>query len=227
MSLACGNVSAVGPKLAPSAVKELAALPPDYRAGPRLDASCAVARAGALDDEALGNVDCSLERLSRVLRARAGELSAPVLVDKACNGEGSGARLECSATVARPTLPDATAPSVSGPAPSPPQVLDIDDPRPQESQRIRVSFAPTKPASPQPWPARAYDRVAETAWPSVGRSVLGSVSARCDSCSASALRYALRVTAGRAGAGEVSSVKCFEEGSGLRCVAIALVPWSS
>ena len=74
---------------------------------------------------------------------------------------------------------------------------------------------------------RDYAAVEETQLPSVGRQQLGQISARCGGCDASTLRYALRVTAGHVGAGEVASVRCFQDGGELRCVATALAPWSS
>lgn len=229
-SLACGSAPVVGPKLPPSEVAELGALPSGYEEGEGLRATCTVAApARAFDNETLGDVDCNFARLGRVLRARAGERSAPLLVGKMCEGSGApGTRLSCSARlawrIARSTSGKA---APSAPGPSPAQVLDIDDPRPQDSEQIRVSFEPDASSVRERWPVRAYDRVAETALPPVGRRVLGNVSAHCESCSAESLRYALRVTAGRAGAGEVSSVKCFEQRPGIRCVATAFVPWSS
>lgn len=232
--VACGTSAARGPIYAPSEVTELGALPPGFVAGENLRASCSVAaRAGALRNEKLADVDCSFERLGRVLRARAGELSALFIVGEECQVvEGSSSSLTCSATLAKPGPRVALAARVgcpeAGPAPSPAQVLDLDDPRPEQSQQIRVSFAPTEPRSEPAWPPRAYDRVAETTSPSVGRRALGQLSARCDGgCPDTSLRYALRVTAGQVGAGEVSNVRCFAEEDGERCVALALVPWSS
>jgi hypothetical protein len=90
-----------------------------------------------------------------------------------------------------------------------------------------VGFAPSELARRVNLQSRAYDRVAETRVASVGRDVLGQLSARCDGCDPSRLRHALRVTAGRVGAGEVSQVSCFQDDGTARCVAIALVPWSS
>jgi hypothetical protein len=107
-------------------------------------------------------------------------------------------------------------------------VLDLDDPRPQDAERIRVSFVPLADARPLRLPPRSYDRVAETASPSVGRRALGQVSARCAStCDDAELRFALRVAAGHVGAGEVAAVKCFQDDGAARCVALALTPWSS
>jgi len=63
--------------------------------------------------------------------------------------------------------------------------------------------------------------------PSVGRRELGRVSARCEGCDPSALHHALRVAAGHVGAGEVTSVSCFQDDGSLRCIATALEPWSS
>jgi len=233
VAAACSGARLPSKVYAASEVGELASLPAGYVAGETISARCRRApRAAAFDDEALDNVDCSFERLSRVLRGRAGSLSAPLIVGKRCRArDGERPRLECSASVARaggsvglgPDLDAATAP-----APSPAQVLDLDDPRPQDAERIRVSFAPLAGARPPRLPPRAYDRVAETASPSVGRRALGQVSARCaSSCADAELRFALRATAGHLGAGEVAAVKCFKDDGAARCVAIALMPWSS
>lgn len=224
---------------APSEVSELGSLPADSIGGEQLTARCTRAElSGAFDDERFANVDCSFERLSRVLRARAGELGSPFLVEKRCSAEGAErARLECSATAARPRG-DAPTPPPRGalPAPSPAQVLDLDDPRPQDAERIRVSFSPARAKQPtaepargaRRLPARSYDRVAETTQPAVGRDELGQLSASCrGACDSSSLRHALRVTAGQLGAGEVAAVRCFEDDGAPRCVALALEPWSS
>jgi hypothetical protein len=90
-----------------------------------------------------------------------------------------------------------------------------------------VAYAPTALGARGDYPARRYDLVEETHFPSVGRAQLGQVSASCASCDALSLRYALRVTAGRAGAGEVTAVKCFRDSAAQQCVATALAPWSS
>jgi hypothetical protein len=103
-------------------------------------------------------------------------------------------------------------------------VLDLDEPYPRQSARIRVSFLPEGEASRAA--PRAYHRVDETHWPSVGRALVGQVSARCADCDALSLRHALRVTAGRMGAGEVASVRCFQDDGDQRCVGTALEPWS-
>ena len=225
------------PKLAsfrPSEVRELAALPAGYSAGATLAESCSLApRVSGFEDEPLASVDCSEARLSRVLRARAGELAGRFIVGKSCHARGRApGRVECSAKLAVP------GPSVlgfdpnvvvadPGPAPTADEVQDLDEPRPQDGQRIRVAFAPTPLGARGTYAARRYDAVAETHLPAVGRAELGQVSARCAGCDAMLLRYALRVTAGHAGAGEVAAVKCFQDADGPRCVATALAPWKS
>jgi hypothetical protein len=226
---ACSRPAAAPRSLAPSEVSELASLPPGYSLGDSLAESCAALAAGSFDDEALSDVDCTFERLSRTLAARAGERGERFLVGKRCRSSaGTRPRLSCSAALARPTaevpLTDgSTLTSTLGLSPS--RVRDWDEPRPQDASRIRVSF---RPSSQERLPARAYDRVDETANEPVGRRRLGQVSARCESaCEGASLRHALRVVAGRVGAGEVSGVACFQEGDGARCVATALVPWSS
>ncbi len=231
----CASSPAAAPRnFRPSEVSELAALPPGYGEGAVVRASCArAARAGSFEDEPLADVDCTFTRLSRVLRARAGERAARLIVGKRCHSRrGARVRLECSATLAVPTSQQGLSAARAvgpGPAPSPEQVLDLDEPRPQDQELIRVGFEPAAsgpgaPARPVP---RAYSAVEETHLPSVGRQALGQLSARCSGCQASALRYALRVTAGHVGAGEVASVKCFQDAGDLRCVATALAPWSS
>jgi hypothetical protein len=181
--------------------------------------------------ETLASVDCNEARLSRVLRARAGELSARFIVGKRCRA--TRGRVACSATLAVPGPSVGFDPhglaSDPGPAPSAAEVQDLDEPRPQDAARIQVDYTPTQLGASRGFAARRYDAVAETHFPSVGRAELGQVSAQCAGagCDALSLRYALRVTAGRAGAGEVTAVKCFRDADVQQCVATALAPWSS
>jgi hypothetical protein len=230
LAIACASPPRSTPsQLKSSDVLELAALPPGYAAGETLTEHCTGSRSfRAIDEEELGDVDCSFERVSRALRAQAAELHSRILFGKRCQVR-SGRRftIMCSATRAVSTshlaLASAAAPP-RGPAPSAAQVLDLDEPFPRQSARIRVSFAPEAGAS---WlPPRAYHRVDETAQPSVGRVSLGQVSARCGDCDPLLLRHALRVTAGRLGAGEVADVRCFQDSDDQRCVGTALEPWS-
>jgi hypothetical protein len=216
--------------LRPSDVLEFAALPPGYSAGEVVSESCS-GRSGlrAIHEESLADVDCSVERLSRALRARAAELSSRVLVGKQCRQRGRArVAIHCSATVAvvgsRSSLGIGGSTGLERPAPSAPQVLDLDEPHPRQSAQIRVSFLPS--TRRVHLPSRSYHRVDETAQPSVGRALVGQVSARCDDCDARSLRHALRITAGRVGAGEVASVRCFVEDDSQRCVGTALEPWS-
>lgn len=230
LTAACSRAPASPQPYAPSEVVELASLPEGYVAGDSLTEGCATTPRESFEDEALSDVDCSYSRLSRALQARAGERGSRYLVGKRCRrSAGSRARLSCTASLVRRTeaVPLDARTASGGPAPSAAQVRDLDELRPQDARRIRVSFRAVNDAVAS-LPARAYDRVEETAQPSVGRRALGQVSARCEAtCSPESLRHALRVTAGRVGAGEVSAVACFEEEDGARCVATALVPWSS
>ena len=229
--VACGSTPTPKlPSFRPSEVSELLALPSGYVAGETLREGCSpVRRTAELEAETLANVDCNEARLSRVLRARAGELSARFIVGKRCHA--TRARVDCSAKLAVP------GPSVGldphglrpdpGAAPSANEVQDLDEPRPQDATRIQVGYAPTPLGARFDFASRRYDAVAETHFPSVGRAPLGQVSAHCASCDALSLRFALRVTAGHAGAGEVTAVKCFQDRDGQHCVATALAPWSS
>jgi hypothetical protein len=229
---ACASPDARSPsQLLPSDVIEVGAAPPGYSLADKLTESCSGRRGfRAIEDEPLSDVDCSVDRLSRTLRARAAEQRSPYLVEKSCRARGRDrVRIDCAARLVTATSRVPLSESVRGdvgPAPSPGRVLDLDEPRPQDSRSIRVSFAPTAPgARASRLPPRAYDGVAETAEPSVGRTPLGQLSARCPDCERPALHHALRVLAGRVGAGEVSDVRCFDEAGSTRCVATALEPW--
>ena len=232
---ACSSAPVATPQsFRPSEVTEVAALPPGYVAGAVVGVSCSkLMGPRAFTGESLGAVDCSFARLSRVLRARAGEMSAKLIVAKRCRSRaGERVRLECSATLALPGQGVGLGAHLEtpnpGPAPSPEQVRDLDEPRPQDQDQIRVDFWPNASSErAKRLPRRDYTAVDETHLPSVGREQLGQVSARCEGCDASALRHALRVTAGHVGAGEVAAVRCFQDSGGLRCVASALAPWSS
>lgn len=232
VAVACGSAPARAPsQLIASDVIEVAAPPPGYEAGDELSESCSGRRGfRVIQDEALSDVDCGVERLSRALRARAAEQGSPYLIEKSCRARGAErVRVSCVGRVAVPTSSVGLAtPALRDvrPAPAPAQVHDLDEPRPQDSAQIRVSFVPRDAARIGSRRPRAYDRVAETAEPAVGRAELGQVSARCPSCEPSALHHALRVTAGRVGAGEVSDVRCFTEDHDRRCLATALEPWS-
>jgi len=206
-------------------------LPPGYEKAESLSAQCTGLRGfRVIDDEALGNVDCNVARLSRALRSRAGELAADVIVGKRCRVRGGERfRIRCSAQAATAGgRVKSQAKSASGqpslPAPSAEQVLDLDEPQPLESAEIRVSFAPRGSGGAPP--PRSYDRVAELQYLPVSRAELGQVSARCEGCAELSLRHALRVTAGSVGATDVAAVRCFQDDASVRCVATAARPWS-
>lgn len=230
--VACGSappVTAHAPR--PSDVAETALLPSGFETGAKLQASCsrATLRTGAVST--LEDVDCSFDRLTRVLKARAGEQAAQLIVGKRCRSGSGGRRLSCSANAAHagPSVSFAAreAAADTGPAPSAAQVLDLDEPRPQDGATVRVGFTPEPGSLPSKLPVRAYAAVAETHLPTVGLRALGEVSASCEGCAGAALHHALRVAAGHVGAGELSSVRCFEDDSRSVCVGSALVPWSS
>jgi hypothetical protein len=230
--LACGSAPpTTAQRLMPSQVTEAAALPSGYESGAHVSADCSgVSVATGTADTSLDDVDCSFSRLTRILKARAGEHAASLLVGKRCRATARGRHLACSATLAVPGRSISLSPravAASSPAPSAEQVLDLDEPRPQDGAAIHVAFTPSGGVPAGKLAPRAYDRVDDTAVPSVGRPALGRVTASCEGCDGSALRHALRVTAGRAGAGEISGVRCFEQGTLSTCAATALVPWSS
>ncbi len=214
-----------------SDVAEAALLPTGFENGEKLRASCSrvTLRQGGV--ARLADVDCSFDRLTRVLKAQAGEQSAELIVGKRCHASAGGRSLWCSANVARAgrTLSFAAreAAADTSPAPSPAQVLDLDEPRPQDASQIELGFAPDPDAPERALAARSYANVAETQLPTVGLRALGEITASCEACDSGALHHALRVGAGHVGAGELSRVRCFREDDRSVCVGSALVPWSS
>lgn len=230
--VACASAPPVtAPVHRASDVAETALLPSGFENGEKLRASCSrvTLRQGGV--ARLEDVDCNFDRLTRVLKARAGEQSAELIVGKHCRASAGGRSLSCSANAARAghtvSFAAREAAADTSPAPSPAQVLDLDEPRPQDASQIELGFAPDPAARQRVLPTRSYANVAETQLPTLGLHALGEVTASCESCDPGALHHALRVGAGHVGAGELSNVRCFHEDARSVCVGSALVPWSS
>jgi hypothetical protein len=214
-----------------SAVQDYPALPPGYRALAELELSCeGVNAAEAYEDRSLLEIDCSVARLTRLLRAEVAAHGGTALVGLRCEASGTKRpSVHCRASAAAPQQArpaPAAAPLRHGPAPPPEVVHDLDDPAPLESARVRLSAIKLSSAEKATMPARAHDAVGELAYLPPNRRAVAQLSARCDACAELSLRYALRVAAGRGGASELLSVRCFEDGSSRRCIATATRPWS-
>src|SRR5690348_5886774 len=122
--------------LRPSDVTEHASLPPGYELGERMTEGCSgTTGLRAIDGESLLDVDCSPERLSRMLRARAAERGSRVLIGRDCRVSGSQRfKVECTGSLGEPSSSVALGAgprAAAAPAPTPAQVLDLDEPRPQ------------------------------------------------------------------------------------------------
>ncbi len=238
LALGCGRAparSSADATRSPSAIGEAPALGPDQVSLGALRASCRSVRASELEaEQPLTNVDCSIERLTRRLKAEALAAGGDVIVARRCRVRG-GSRLavECSAGAAASAGLGGLPAASELPAPSPDRVADLDEPDPLAADDILLRFLPSSfvasredEARAPSAPPRAYDRVADLAQLPLVDAELGQLSARCEACDERSLRHALRVGAGRLGASEIAEARCFREQSGPRCVAIAGGPWS-
>jgi hypothetical protein len=98
-------------------------------------------------------------------------------------------------------------------------VASLDEPHPNRSFRIRVSFQPAVRAfSRTARPATAVRQTPDLPPQQIG---LGDVEARCDKhdCSVADLTHALRLTAARLGADSFAAARCVERDAERACVA--------
>jgi len=221
----------------PESLRELAASTSELEPLGRVRASCS-ARSGfrRLDQEALSDVDCSTERLRRALRESAARAGGEALIDVACSSQRSSSNdselVSCSADVARyrtgelaslRPLSVLRATPQGRPAPSPSDVLWIDEPDASLAFRIWVSFTPALAEFKRP--ARRGAEVRELPRLPLTDAALGELVASCDGeCEERALRYGVLVAAGRLGAPDVVAVRCFRSGSRQSCVGTLAAP---
>jgi hypothetical protein len=176
-----------------------------------LSASCTLdASFEQFDERSLADLDCSRERLTRMLDEAGSENGGELLVGLACRGTEF---VSCDATLARRADSGARRATVQ------PRPFDIFG---QLGAEIRVSFAPSAP-SPGRAP-RGLDLVRELPVLPASHRVVGSLEARCDAaCPELAVRDGLRLAAGRLGVDDVVGVRCFPWAGGHRCLGTAAV----
>ncbi|MET0795556.1 MAG: hypothetical protein ABW061_28820, partial [Polyangiaceae bacterium] len=191
-----------------------------------------------LASERLSDLDCSSERLLLALRESAASAGGELLVNARCrSGRSStalaGARqLECSAGVARyiagslaKQRPLSAPRSIAQgrPAPSASDIQRIDEPDASLAFRIELTFEPV--VSFFESPALRGDQVRELSQLPVTHHPLGDLVASCsDACDERALRYGVLIAAGRLGAPDVVSVRCYRSGVGNACVGTLAAP---
>jgi hypothetical protein len=211
---ACGRSRAVefqgesGTRLvAPDAVVEASVMPRGAQRLGRLSARCrAVSAAEAFSERSLVDVDCSEQRLRRLLREAASEHGGDVLAELHCQTDSS---LSCSAHLVRRAAQGEPRP-LPGPAPRP-------DVRGELGSQVLVSYEPRFAWAPRA--ARPEHAVREHALLSPPQVAVGNLETHCEDCSELAARDALRIAAGRVGASHVLGVRCLPTGPGQHCIA--------
>ncbi|HWA76388.1 MAG TPA: hypothetical protein VG937_28815 [Polyangiaceae bacterium] len=157
------------------------------------------------------DVDCSEQRLRRLLREAASEHGGDVLSELSCEQRAS---ISCRATLAR--REQGSAPSVKG--------RPIEDVRGELGAEVLVSFESSGlPGRRSP---RAPHNVREVSTLGPAQLPLGNLETRCEACSELSAREALRIAAGQLGAADVVAVRCVSQGTAQRCLGVATV-WES
>lgn len=191
------------------AVVEVSATPRDAERLGRLFVRCRPPATGdSFRDLSLLDVDCSEERLRRLLREAAAERGGDVLSELSCEQR---ATLSCRATLAR--REQASPPGVKSPL--------VEDVRGELGADVWVSYESSGVSGQLP--PRAEHNVAEVSELSPAQLALGNLETRCEACSELSARDALRIAAGRLGAADVVGVRCVSQGAGQRCLAVATV----
>ncbi len=225
-------------RTAPEALRELTTSTSELEAIGGVHASCTL-RPGfrRLDVEALSDLDCTTERLDFALRESAANAGGDALIGVHCNSRRLGNtsrethRLSCGAEVARfsaglPGQRPLAVPAASQlgmPAPSAAEVQRIDEPDVSLSFRISLKFEPM--VSKFDGRPRANTEVSELGLLPLADRSLGDLVASCeDGCDERALRRGLLIAAGRLGAPDVVSVRCFSSNAGNSCVGTLAAP---
>jgi hypothetical protein len=200
------------------------AIPPGYERIGRVAARCdRVEGYQSLDERPLADIDCSRARLLAALAESAAESGGALLVGVVCQDQRESR--SCSAAVARPgetalsTRPLGSEGSrEKAPAPSAAEVAQLDEPRVDASWHILLSFDPRVKTFDRP--AREPVQVVRSGDLPPHHLPLGDLEARCEreSCDASELSWALRVTAARFGADSLAGVRCFRTEDEEACV---------
>lgn len=177
-----------------------------------LSASCrSAAEFEAFEERSLADIDCSHERLTRMLDEAGAAAGGDLLVDLTCHGFTT---LSCEATLAR--RPESSLASARV-IPTAGNVFG------QLGAEIRISFAPSAPSPGRP--VRPLEVVRELPALPPSHRVIGSLESRCDDaqCPELAVRDSLRIAAGRLGLEDVVAVRCFSWASGYRCLGSGAV----
>jgi hypothetical protein len=192
------------------------ALPAGYESLGQVSAHCSsVPLAPRWRGEWLSDVDCSTERLTRVLRERAAEVGGELLAALRCGTRPlrpTRNDVRCHAEVGRPgdeRRGERAFARVSGP------VSDA-----SEAWNIRVDFTPTGKESYRP--PRAVSELSELPEIPVSHVVLGELATRCRSaCSELGAHEGLLVAAARRGANSIAMPSCRAWADGWLCTATA------
>jgi hypothetical protein len=192
------------------AVRAARTLPAGYRRLGQVVAHCRPTSATARwQGEWLSDVDCSAERLLRVLRERAAAVGGDVLVSPRCGSRPvrpSGPDLICRAEVGRRTVGAERLVRTSS--------------RASEDWQIRVYFTPVGAEFARP--PRPAIEVRELPETPVSHVALGELATSCGrDCSERAAYQGLRAAAARRGANAIAGPSCRPYAEGWLCTATA------
>ena len=223
----------------PEALLEITTPSSDLESLGSVHASCTLESGfRRLDGQALSDVDCSTERLVFALRESAADAGAEALVGLHCSSHRVSAsspethQVSCSAGVARFSAGDAASRRPLAvprsvppgrPAPSAREVRRMGEPDAALAFRISLHFEPSVPKFERR--PRATDEVNELSTMPLADRSLGDLRACCEAgCEERALRRSVLTAAGRLGATDVVSVRCFGVGAGNSCVGTLAAP---
>ncbi len=204
-----GCASAPSPRAPGSAVEFGEVLPSGFESLGRVHAECRVVpRDRKLEGVPVTSLACRRSELERALVEQANARGGSLLADARCRK--SGARLACTALVARPangalTTSRASAPEDDGLPATVASHVFID----LEAHTARFERG-----------ARSASAVTEFAALPVGHVELGVMRARCDerACDDGQARAGLRLAAGGLGVSDLAGVRCFALDGERSCV---------
>ncbi len=210
------------PVLTAASLPIVATMPVGYRTMGRMSAQCRpVAVTAPWHGEWLSDVDCSSERLTRVLRERAAAEGAELMAALRCSSRPvrkTASDLHCRAELGRHADSHRRARPTSGASRSS-SLLESDA---SEAWNIHVDFTPTGAESARP--PRATAEVQETPEMPANQLALGELVTRCEqACTERGAREGLRAAAARRGANAVSMPTCRAHDEGWLCVGTATV----
>jgi hypothetical protein len=198
------------PRVAPSALAGVEALPDGWEELGAISAECAAPEPGAFRAVWLSDADCTLPGLVAALRERAARVGGELLVGTWCDGTtaGEGGRLargRCEAFVARRAEAAPGQPAEPGPE--------------AQLARTSVDYSPVAGldggvGARAPRPAGAVQLLTELPAAHVAR---GALQARCERCDERVVLAGLTALAGRLGGDALVEPRCVLQGAELRC----------